>query len=133
MNYELAYNLFNNILCDTQSNTFFKSRNMLPTIFTESNAIDTFSVKAIMAWVVLCCFLNPNCLLYKIALSSRKSITESLLIMLPNYSSVIALNIKLVFALSGKYLLKLLVTSLFWHSGSPVLMKKSLNAFAICL
>ena len=27
--------------------------------------------------VVLCRFLNPNCLLYKISLSSRKSTTES--------------------------------------------------------
>ena len=56
---------------------FFRSRNTPPTIFPESNAIDTFSVKAIMAWVVLCRFLNPNCLLYKISWSSRKSITES--------------------------------------------------------
>ena len=56
-----------------------------------------------------------------------------LLIMLPISSSVIALNIKLVYALSGKYLLKVVVTSLFWHSGFPMVTKKSLNALAICL
>ena len=67
-----------------------------------------------------------------------KSIPEEtlgfkLLTMLPISSSVTALNNKLVFAFSDKYLLKVLVASLFWHSGSPMLMKKSLNALAICL
>ena len=57
--------------------TFLPHKNTPPTIFPESNAIVTFSVKVIMAWVVLCRFLNSNCLLYKISLSSRRSITES--------------------------------------------------------
>ena len=56
-----------------------------------------------------------------------------LLIMLPISSSVTALNHKLVFVFSGKYLLKVLVASLFWHSCSPMLRKKSLNAFSNCL
>ena len=61
---------------DTQSNAFLKSKNIPPTTFPESNAIDTFSVKTIMAWAALCRFLNPNCLFYIISWSSRKSITE---------------------------------------------------------
>ena len=63
----------------------------------------------------------------------EETLGSKLLIMLPISSSVTALNNKLVFAFSGKYLLKLLVASLFWHSGSPMLMKKLLNALAICL
>ena len=63
----------------------------------------------------------------------EETLDFKLLIMLPISSSVIALNIKLVFALSGKYLLKVEVTSLFWHSDSLMLMKKSLIALAICL
>ena len=58
------------------SQMFFKSRKIPPTILPVSKTIDTFSVKAIMAWVVLCRFLNPNCLLYRMSWSSRKSITE---------------------------------------------------------
>ena len=43
-----------------------------PKILLVSKAIDTFSVKAIMAWVVLCRFLNSNYLLYRMSWSSRK-------------------------------------------------------------
>ena len=62
---------------DTHLNAFLKSNNIPPIICPESNAIDTFSVKTIMAWAALCRFLNPNCLFYIISWSSRKSITES--------------------------------------------------------
>ena len=65
------------MICDTQSNASFKSRNTPPNILPVSKAIDTILVKTIMAWVVLCRFLNQNYLLYKMSWSSRKSITES--------------------------------------------------------
>ena len=63
----------------------------------------------------------------------EETLAFKLLIMLPISSSVTTLNKKLVFAFSGKYLLKVLVASIFWHSGSPMLMKKLLNALDICL
>ena len=62
----------------------------------------------------------------------EETLAFKLLIMLPISSSVNALNNKL-FAFLGKYLLKVLVASIFWHSDSPMLVKKSLNTVAICL
>ena len=60
------------------SQMLFLVKEYTPTILPVSKlVIDTFSVKAIMAWVVLCRFLNPYCLLYRMSWLSRKSIIES--------------------------------------------------------
>ena len=47
-------------------NAFDKSKNIPTTVSLSSHAFGKFVYKSISAWEVLCPFLKPNCLRYKI-------------------------------------------------------------------